>query len=156
FSAALRGKGRTAEKATCPYFPQTQCLTRELSLAGVSVDLDATHVHVAAGAVPAAGHQVGETDLVDLREIRVLDPVAYRDDAIDVELEPAHVGNRDVVLGEVAGGPGGVVAHEPRAVRELEYRANLMEARRAHDPADLRERVREVDEAVTVAQRGGA
>jgi hypothetical protein len=46
--------------------------------------------------VAAARHEVRKADFVDLAEVRVLDPVADRDDAGDVELDPAQVGNRYV------------------------------------------------------------
>ena len=66
----------------------------------------------------AAGHQVGKTDLDDLAEIRMLDPSADRNNAIDVELEPAYVRNRDIGLVEVCSGSRRAVADEPGTVCE--------------------------------------
>src|SRR6185503_16069086 len=66
-----------------------------------AVDLDACHVRVSAGAVPAAREEVGEADLVDLAQVGVRNPAAHRYHAIDVELQPTHVRDRDVVDIEV-------------------------------------------------------
>ena len=41
-----------------------------------AVDLDAADIDIAAGAMTATGHQVGEADFIDLAEIRMLDPYA--------------------------------------------------------------------------------
>lgn len=48
--------------------------------------------------MPAARHQIGETDLVDLSQIRVLDPFAVRrlDHLLDIDLAPAKIGKRDL------------------------------------------------------------
>ena len=57
---------------------------------------------------------------------------------------------------EVGRRPGRAIADEPRAVDKLHHRARLMEARGPYRPADLGERLGEIDEVTTVAQRRGA
>jgi hypothetical protein len=54
----------------------------DLPLDEFAVDLDAPDVHVSAWPVTAAGHEVREPDLVDLAQVRTLDPSAHGRDAL--------------------------------------------------------------------------
>src|SRR5688572_32646736 len=143
-----------------PRSPVYLCLRHPLSLSrnGGAIDLDFSDVHEAAPPMSAARQQVGEADLVHAAQVRFLDPGSARDDALDVERQPADRRNRELALQKqcrVGGGQAlAVVADEPRSVRELQHRADNVEARRAGDPADPR-KPGKVDIAGPVAQRGG-
>jgi hypothetical protein len=86
--------------------------------------------------VTAAGHQVDEANLVDLAQIRTLDDVAGGDDALDVELEPANIGNVEFGDQPVSRAAVRAITDQPGAVGELDDRANLMEPRRLRVPAN--------------------
>jgi len=86
----------------------------------------------------------------------MLDPVADGDNPRDIELDPAEVGDRDVCLIEIGRRTCRAVANQPRAIGKLDHRPHLVKARRPDDPADLGERVRQVDEVVPIAQCRGA
>jgi len=97
------------------------------------------HVGPAAGTVAAAWYQVDEADLVDFAQVRTLDNVAGRDDALDIELEPVDVGDVEFSCQPVSGGAVGSITNQPGAVRQLDDRANLVEAGGLGVPADARE-----------------
>ena len=64
-----------------------------LPLHRLSVYFDSAHVHVTAGPMATARHQIGEADLIDLAQIYLIDPVADGDDASDVEFHPMQIRN---------------------------------------------------------------
>src|ERR1700732_3590910 len=105
-----------------------------LALDRSAVDLDAADIDVPTGAMSAAGQQIGEADGVHLGQVGMLDPRPERDDARDVELEPAKIGRRDLALVEVGLKARRPIADEPRPVGQLDHRPRLVEAGRAHPP----------------------
>src|SRR5205814_715904 len=115
-------------------------------------DFDCRDIDPAAGSVAAAGEQIDEADLVDLAQIRLVDEVALRDHRVDVEAQPANIRQRDVALQPVRRRAVSVIADEPRAVRQLDDRSHLMEARHLRRPADASE-PGEIGEVGLVAQR---
>ena len=59
----------------------------------LSVYFDSAHVHVTAGPMTTARHQIGEADLIDLAQIYMVDLVADGDDASHVEFHPTQIRN---------------------------------------------------------------
>ena len=61
--------------------------------------------------MPAARHQIGEADLIDLRQVRVLDPFAVRrfDYLLDIDFAPAEIGKRDLGVVPVGADANAVV-----------------------------------------------
>src|SRR5206468_5905211 len=95
-----------ADPATLFRIARSRCGARD----GLAEDFDGAEVNIPAGAVAAAGHQVGEADFVDLGEIGIGDPdVIVRGcgtattsgvvghDAHRIELDPADIGQRELL-----------------------------------------------------------
>ena len=150
--ATYQGKGSTDDARN---FACNRILAL-LALDRAAVDLDSTDVDVTAGAVSAAGHQVGEADGVYLGQIGMINPRPDGHDARDVELEPAKIGRRDLVLVEVGLKARRAIADQPCSIGKPHDRPRLMEAGRPDDPTDLRERRAQVHEVRAIAQRGRA
>src|SRR5262249_8007598 len=119
-----------------------------VSLNRLSVYLEARDVHVTAGAVAAARHQVGKTDFVDLTEInrlaqpggcilgRAVCPLCH--DAFDVEFHPALGREHELGFEESGRVRIAMLADIIVAVRELDDGMDDMEAGGACDPAHFR------------------
>src|SRR6185503_2403568 len=95
--------------------------------------LEPCDVDEAAPPVSAAREQIRKADLVDLAQVRLLDvTLSARDDASDVEREPAHVGDRKLGFEKQRGVRRvrtlTVVADEPSTVGQLHQRTHDMEA----------------------------
>ena len=125
------------------------------SLDRLPEDLDRRDIDPPAGTVAASRQQIDEADLVDLAQVRLVDEVALGDDGVDVEPQPADVGERELALQPIAGRPVGVIADQPRAVRELDDRPDLVKARDLRDPSNAGE-AGQVAVVVLVAERDGA
>ena len=108
-----------------------------------SVDLDSADIDIAAGTVPAAWHQVGEADFIDLLRsgfsiqlptatTRVMSSLIQREIATEMSVSLKS--------------PLGPIARSPKsqgAVGEFDHGPHLMEARRAHNELSVcRERTR--------------
>src|SRR3954471_20655997 len=141
----------TCAKAGAPARRMTAARSpARLTLDRASIYVNPSDVYKSGPPVPAAGHEIGEPDFVDLAQIRLLDPAAdlgsfltlgvNRRHRRDVETQPAHRCDREFGLDEVFRGavPVGVIADEPGAVGQLDHRTDHMKARRPRLPADLR------------------
>ena len=60
----------------------------------------------------ASGEQIHEPDFVHLAQVRFVDDVPLRDNRVDVEPQPADVGEREIALQPVDGRSVGVIADE--------------------------------------------
>ena len=79
-------------------------------------------------AVAAARHQIDEADFIDLAQVHLVEDRAGGHGAVDIELDPAHVGERELGVEPVAYRAVCPIADQPGAVGELHDRTNLMEA----------------------------
>src|SRR5262245_51416722 len=128
-------------------------------------DLDRAEVNVSAGAMTTARHQIGEPDLIDLRQIRIDDPdfvvpvrragasaAVHRDDPHRVETNPAHVRERDLSSRQHRDRSVSMIAYEHRSVGELHDRTDDVEPGGLDHPADFSE-PRQVEHVVLLFER---
>src|SRR5215469_1532768 len=103
---------------------------------GLAKHLDLRHIDPAARPVTAPGHEVGEADLVDFREIDFIQKGSDRHHTRDVELHPAEIGVGDLTDQPVPWPAFGAISHQPGAIGELHDGTYLMEARGLDSPAN--------------------
>src|SRR5262245_15544684 len=103
----------------------------------------------------AAGHQIYESDFVNLAEIRIRHEVSCSDSALRVEAKPPHAGQREFAFHPVHCGTVGKLSNEQSSIGEFHDRTNLMESGHLSNPLDSRQSGK-IDEAVLVAQREAA
>src|ERR1035441_10584396 len=99
----------------------------------------------------AAGHKIGKADLIDLAQVRMLDPltVGRFNYFLDIDLAPAKIGKRDLGIVPVGAEPLGVIAREPGSIGQLDDRTELVEAGHLVFEAHLAEPA-EIDEIILV------
>src|SRR5712671_1332339 len=109
-------------------------ISARLTFDRTSIHVNPSDVYEAAPSVSAARHQIREANLVDLAQVRLLDPAADlrrllplgvdRGDRRDIQLQPADRRDRELRLDEVfrRAVAVGVIADKPGAVRELDDR----------------------------------
>src|SRR5207248_5041790 len=130
---------RTATSDPASVTRDTNTSSRRSPLDRLRKHVDGRDVDPSAWPVAAARREIDESDLVHFAQVRLLDDRALRDDGVDVEAQPADVGERELALQPVDRRSVGVIADEPRAVGELDDRPDHMESRRLRHPADARE-----------------
>src|SRR5256885_6275286 len=74
----------------------TNTSSRRSPLDRLRKHVDGRDVDPSAGPVAAARREIDESDLVHFAQVRLLDDRPLRDDGVDVEAEPAGVGQREL------------------------------------------------------------
>src|SRR5436190_287988 len=116
-TSSWRRLAHSPERSFCAKLAEATRVS-SVAKAAATLTFDRTSIHVNPSDVdeatppgPASRHQIREADLVDLAQVRFFDPAADlrrllplgmdRRDGVDVELEPADRGNRELRLDEI-------------------------------------------------------